>query len=151
MKPFGGVHRDITRAARNTATFHTKPTRSAGLGYDMLHWVFHVWIQRKELHNTRAAALLPVPQQQYPGHADHEHLTRPQCSRFLPFILLRGTIVNRTKYCWKKIGKYIGFCVCRRSYLMWSPVISNKSKQKVRGPHTRRDNTVARNRTNTYI
>ena len=22
-----------------------------------------------------------------------------------------------------KIGKYIGFCMCRRSYLMWSPAI----------------------------
>ena len=25
-----------------------------------------------------------------------------------------------------KIGKYIGFCVYRRSYLLWSPVIAVK-------------------------
>ena len=30
--------------------------------------------------------------------------------------LLRGTIVNRTIYLLVKIGKYIGFCVYRRSY-----------------------------------
>ena len=30
--------------------------------------------------------------------------------------LVRGTMVNRTKYCWKKNPKYIGFCVCRRSW-----------------------------------
>ena len=37
-------------------------------------------------------------------------------------ISLRGTIVNRTKVCVVKIGEDIGFCVCRRSYLPWSPV-----------------------------
>ena len=26
-----------------------------------------------------------------------------------------------------KIGKYTGFCVCRRSYLLWSPVIVSKA------------------------
>ena len=44
------------------------------------------------------------------------------------FTVLRGAIVNRTKYwcrvgAFSKNGKYIGFCVYRRSYLLWSPVI----------------------------
>ena len=38
--------------------------------------------------------------------------------------LFRGTIVNRTKILLVKIGKYIGFCVYRRSYSLWSPVIA---------------------------
>ena len=36
--------------------------------------------------------------------------------------LLRGAIVKRTKYCTKKKGEYVGFCVYRRSHLPWSPV-----------------------------
>ena len=32
-----------------------------------------------------------------------------------------------------KIGKYIGFCVYRRSYLLWSPVIGDRRE---RGPPT---------------
>ena len=47
---------------------------------------------------------------------------------------LRGTIVNRTKYCELKTGEYIGFCVYHRSYSLWSPVAitlrqDNASKQ----------------------
>ena len=40
-----------------------------------------------------------------------------------PKWIIRGTIVNMTKYCWVKISKYIGVCVYRRSYLIWSPEI----------------------------
>ena len=51
------------------------------------------------------------------------------------FLVSRGTIVSRTKYCQKKVNSkwdqtlsekrkiYVGFCVYRRSYLLWYPVI----------------------------
>ena len=41
-------------------------------------------------------------------------------------VLLRGTLVIRTKYCEKK-SKYIGFWVYRRSYLIHSPVTVHDS------------------------
>ena len=40
-----------------------------------------------------------------------------------PPVILRGTIVNKDQILLVKIGKYIGFCVYRRSYLLWFPVI----------------------------
>ena len=52
--------------------------------------------------------------------------------------VFRGTIVNRTKYCWVKIWKHIDFCEYRRSYLLWSPIIDATTRA---GP-TRTGNIV---------
>ena len=49
-------------------------------------------------------------------------ICRPRPSSPSPSPLHGGTRVNRTKYCWKKIAKYTGFGVYRRSYLVWPPV-----------------------------
>ena len=36
-------------------------------------------------------------------------------------VLIRGTIVNRTKYCPNR--NFIGFCTYSRSYTLWPPVV----------------------------
>ena len=48
------------------------------------------------------------------------HVVRISCT--LRFVL-RGTIVNRTNIVGRKIANDIGYCVYRRSYLIWPPVI----------------------------
>ena len=40
-----------------------------------------------------------------------------------------------------KIAKYTGFCVYRRPYLIWSPVIVNRTEEDTKGKHTKWDAT----------
>ena len=46
-----------------------------------------------------------------------------QCGRLVCEVVITGGHSKLDPILLVKIGKYIGFCVYRRSYLLWSPVI----------------------------
>ena len=80
-----------------------------------------------EKKHVRVYACLPLRSILYRGHYSNIFLLVPKTLPIgdtRPYTLIRGTILNRTKYCYQvvKIAEYIYFCVYRRSYLIWFPV-----------------------------